>query len=385
MRIVLAPDSFKGSLTAAEACRAIENGLRRVWPGVQVTAIPMADGGEGTVQSLVDATGGRFVDCVVRDPLGRATAARYGILGDDTTAVIEMAAASGLPLVAESERDPKATTTWGTGELIAHALDGGCRHVIVGIGGSATNDGGAGMAQALGVRLLDADGRELGPGGAELLRLERIDAAGLHPAVAACRVTVACDVTNPLCGPLGASAVYGPQKGASPADVALLDDALRRFANVVRRDLGCDVATTPGAGAAGGLGAGLVAFLGAELAPGVDIVARAVSLDARVAQADLVITGEGRIDAQTGFGKTVSGVVAAARGHGVPAIALCGSLGGDVGSLGLELAMPIADGPMGLPEAMGRAAPLLADAAERLARALATGAGLASALRRSAL
>ncbi|HQK93892.1 MAG TPA: glycerate kinase [Armatimonadota bacterium] len=379
MRIVVAPDSFKGSLTALEACRAVERGLRRVWPDVEVAGVPMADGGEGTTQSLVDATGGRWVNCEVTDPLGRPVWARYGILGDGATAVIEMAAASGLPLVPEGRRDPKVTSTRGTGELIAHALDGGCRQLIVGIGGSATNDGGAGMAQALGARLLDAEGQELRPGGAELVRLERIDIAGMHPAVRACRVMVACDVTNPLCGPLGASAVYGPQKGASPSDVDLLDAGLQRFADVVHRDLGRDVAAMPGAGAAGGLGAGLVAFLGAELAPGVEIVARAVSLDARIAEADLVITGEGRIDAQTGFGKTVAGVAAAARRHGVPAVALCGSLAGDAGSLGLDLALPAPDGPMDLAEAMGRAEPLLADAAERVARALALGTKLAPA------
>ncbi len=379
MRIVVAPDSFKGSLTALEACRAVERGLRRVWPDVEVAGVPMADGGEGTTQSLVDATGGRWVNCEVTDPLGRPVWARYGILSDGGTAVIEMAAASGLPLVPEGRRDPKVTSTRGTGELIAHALDGGCRQLIVGIGGSATNDGGAGMAQALGARLLDAEGQELRPGGAELVRLERIDIAGMHPAVRACRVMVACDVTNPLCGPLGASAVYGPQKGASPSDVDLLDAGLQRFADVVHRDLGRDVAAMPGAGAAGGLGAGLVAFLGAELAPGVEIVARAVSLDARIAEADLVITGEGRIDAQTGFGKTVAGVAAAARRHGVPAVALCGSLAGDAGSLGLDLALPAPDGPMDLAEAMGRAEPLLADAAERVARALALGTKLAPA------
>lgn len=379
MRIVVAPDSFKGSLTALEACRAVERGLRRVWPGADIAAVPMADGGEGTAQSLVDATGGRFVNCEVTDPLGQPVPARYGILGDGGTAVIEMAAASGLLLVPESARDPKITSTRGTGELIAHALDQGCRQLIVGIGGSATNDGGAGMAQALGACLLDARGEELGPGGAELARLERIDIAGMHPAIPSCRVMVACDVTNPLCGPLGASAVYGPQKGASPSDVALLDTALRQFADVVRRDLGRDVAAIPGAGAAGGLGAGLVAFLGAELAPGVEIVARAVSLDARIAAADLVITGEGRIDAQTGFGKTVAGVAAAARRRGVPAVALCGSLAGDVGSLGLDLTLPVSDGPMDLAEALVRAESLVADAAERLARALATGAKLAPA------
>ncbi len=271
-KVVVAPDSFKGSLTARQVCEAAEEGLHRVWPEAEVVSVPMADGGEGTVQSLVDATSGRIISIDVAGPMGEPVTAFFGVLGDGVTAVIEMAAASGLPLVPVGRRNPLVATTRGTGELIASALDMGCRRFIIGIGGSATNDGGAGMAQALGMRLLDARGVEIGPGGAELARLARIDASGLDPRAAQSGFVVACDVDNPLTGPRGASAVYGPQKGATPEMVEMLDGALRNLAAIVQRDLGVDVDGIPGAGAAGGLGAGLMAFLGASLKRGIEIV-----------------------------------------------------------------------------------------------------------------
>lgn len=326
-RIVLAPDSFKESLTAQEACRALEDGLREALPEATFTRVPMADGGEGTVQSLVDATGGRFVTTRVTGPLGDPVDATWGVLGDGETAVIEMAEASGLALVPRARRDPRRATTFGIGELVRAALDAGVRRLVVGLGGSATNDAGAGFAQALGVRLLDADGGDLAPGGAALARLARIDASALDPRLSRLEVEVACDVTNPLCGLAGASAVFGPQKGADPDGVAELDAALATFGERVRADLGRDVTTTPGAGAAGGLGAGLLALTHATLRPGIDIVIDHTQLEAAVREADLVVTGEGRIDGQTRYGKTPWGVAQVARRHGVPVVAIAGSLG----------------------------------------------------------
>ncbi|MGE5529189.1 MAG: glycerate kinase, partial [Patescibacteria group bacterium] len=260
MHIILAPDSFKGSLSARQAAEAMAAGARRAFPDAVLTLVPMADGGEGTAEALLDATGGEKREITVCGPAGRPVRAFYGLLGDGKTAVLEMASASGLNLVPAGERNPLHTTTRGTGELILAALDAGARRVLIGIGGSATNDGGAGLAQALGYRLLDGDGRDLPPGGAALARLARLEAYGADPRLGSVEFVAACDVTNPLLGPEGASAVYGPQKGATPAMVAELDHALARFAEVVRRDLGLDVADMPGAGAAGGLGAGLVAF-----------------------------------------------------------------------------------------------------------------------------
>ena len=328
MKIVLAPDSFKGSLTAAEVCAAMEEGIRRFLPDAEIVSVPMADGGEGTVQSLVDATGGAFVTVTVSGPLGEPVAARYGILGDEETAVIEMAAASGLPLVPEHKRDPSRTTTYGTGELIRSALERGCRTIIVGIGGSATTDAGAGMAQALGVRLLDEDGDELvcGCSGGGLAHLAQIDLSGLDARVERTALRVACDVDNPLYGERGAAYVYGPQKGADAEMVQDLDAALRSFAEVVKRDVGVDVAQIPGGGAAGGLGAGLVAFCGARLEPGVDIVLEAVGLAEKAAGADLIITGEGAINYQTAFGKAPSGVVRVAEEVGCPNMVIAGGV-----------------------------------------------------------
>ncbi|NPV47418.1 MAG: glycerate kinase [Armatimonadetes bacterium] len=333
MKVIIAPDSFKGSLTAREVCEAAVAGVAAIGSAVECVTVPMADGGEGTVQSLVDATGGSLRRATVTGPLGEPVVATYGILGDGRTAVIEMAAASGLPLVPEGQRDPLRTTTYGTGELIRAALDEGCRKLIIGLGGSATNDGGLGVAAALGARLLDDAGEPVCPTGAGLARLRRIDTTSMDPRLRETDGRVACDVDNPLYGPTGAAQVYGPQKGASPEAVRELDDGLRNFAAVVERDLGVAVADMPGAGAAGGLGAGLVAFCGARLERGVNIVIEAVELRQRMAGCHLCLTGEGRIDGQTVFGKTAKGVAEVARELGVPVVALGGAIEEDAPGL----------------------------------------------------
>ncbi|MFP4190924.1 MAG: glycerate kinase [Candidatus Hydrogenedentota bacterium] len=361
MHVVLAPDSFKNCLPAKEAAEALGRGVHGAAPNASLDHVPLADGGEGTVDALVAAADGQRVSVTVTGPLGEPVEAVYGVLNGET-AVIEMAAASGHALLTESQRDPRAATTYGTGQLIAHALDNGYRDIIVGIGGSATNDAGAGMAQALGYRLLDPSGLDLSPGGAALTRIARIDAAHAHPALTEASIRAACDVRNPLCGPDGASRVYGPQKGADAQTVAELDAALHRFGEIIEEQLGVPVLERPGAGAAGGLGAGLVAFCGAELEPGFDVVARAVNLEERIAAADLVLTGEGLLDAQTRSGKTPAGVAALAKRHGVPAIAIAGALEPGYESLhdaGLTAAFSLCNGPMTLEEALRNAAALL--------------------------
>lgn len=380
MKIVIAPDSFKGSLTALEAANAIEDGFRRVFPEAEIVKVPMADGGEGTVQSLVDATGGRIVKRIVTGPLGDKVEAQFGILGDGKTAVIEMASASGLPLIPPHKRNPMVTTTYGTGELIKAALDMDCRKFIIGIGGSATNDGGGGMAQALGVKLLDKDGNDIPFGGKGLLKLNRIDISTLDPRIAESEIVVACDVDNPLTGPRGAARVYSPQKGATPEMVEILEKALERFAEVVKRDLGKDVKNIPGAGAAGGLGAGLMAFLNAKLRLGVDIVIEATGLEDKVKGADLVITGEGGIDGQTIYGKTPIGVAKVAKKFGIPVLAVAGGISDDASVVyehGIDGLMSIIPHPMTLEEAMVQGGKLVSDAAERIARLIAIGAELA--------
>ncbi len=371
MRIVVCPDSFKDCLPAAPVAAAMAAGCRRAAPGAEVVELPLADGGEGTVAALVAATGGRLVERRVTGPLGEPVTATYGLLGDGATAVIEMAAASGLELVPPALRDPRRTTTRGTGELLADALDAGVRRIVIGLGGSATNDGGTGLAAALGARFLGADGGELPPGGAALARLARIDASGLDPRLAAAELRVACDVDNPLCGPRGASRVYGPQKGASPADVELLDNALARYAERLRADLGRDVAELPGAGAAGGLGAGLVAFGGASLGSGIDLVLDVVGFEAALAGTDLILTGEGRLDGQTLHGKTIAGVLRRAARREVPVVALAGSLGGSPATLyqaGLLAAFALPPGPLTLDEAIAAAPARLAEVAEAVVR-----------------
>jgi glycerate 2-kinase len=324
MRVVIAPDKFKGSLTAAEAATLIEAGLRRARPDVETVLLPIADGGDGTLAAIL-AGGAERVEAQVTGPTGEPVAAAFALTGDDG-AMVEMAEASGLRRLPAGRFAPRDATTYGTGELILAALDRGARRLLLGIGGSATTDGGTGMAAALGVRFLDALGKDLPPGGASLMRLARVDVTELDPRIAKTSVTVACDVDNPLTGPNGAAAVYGPQKGAAGDDVLLLDSALRRYARVLRDDLGLDVAEVPGAGAAGGLGAGAIAFLGATLRPGIELVLDAVGFDAAVAGADLVITGEGSLDAQSLRGKAPHGVAKAATAHGVPVIALAGQV-----------------------------------------------------------
>src|ERR1700731_3394748 len=299
MRIVIAPNAFKGSLSAVEAAEAIGEGVRVAMQDAELVLVPIADGGDGTVDALVAATQGERRALRVRGPLGDPVDAEYGLIDDGSTTVIEMAKAAGLALVPKERRDPRVTSTYGVGELLQHAYDAGARRFVVGIGGSATNDGGAGMAQALGYHLLDESGLELPPGGLALRRLARIHVGGVHANWKESEVDVACDVTNPLTGPSGASAVYGPQKGATPEVVAELDAALHHLAEIIRRDLGVDVEPLPGAGAAGGLGAGLVAFAGARLQPGAEIVMKALHLDERLTGAQLVVTGEGRLDSQT--------------------------------------------------------------------------------------
>lgn len=327
MRIIVATDSFKGSLTAKEVGNAIIGGLHQYNSTYMVKNVPMADGGEGTVQSLIDATGGSLITAPVHDPLMRNIQATYGILGDGSTAVIEMATASGLPLLAKEELNPYITTTYGTGELILHALDRGCRTFIIGLGGSATNDGGMGMLQALGAQFFDKDHNLLTHGGFELQKLHHIDISQLDERLSRTTFRIACDVDNSLCGPEGASSVYGPQKGATPEMVKVLDGALRHYAEVVERDFSTTLQNLPGAGAAGGLGAALLGFLDGEFSRGVDLVIETTGLEKDIREADLVITGEGKIDGQTRFGKTPYGVAQVAKKYGVPVIALCGVVG----------------------------------------------------------
>ena len=326
MRVLVAPDKFRGTLTARQAAEAIAAGWRRTRPQDRLDLAPMADGGEGTAETLVDALGGRLVRTPVRGPLGDPVEAAFGVAetAKGRLAIVEMAAASGLALLAPSRRDPRITTTRGTGDLIAASLDRSPDQLVVALGGSATNDGGAGMAQALGVRLLDGSGREIGPGGVALLELERVDMTATDPRIERVGCVAATDVDNPLTGPLGASSVYGPQKGASVEDVAILDRALAHLAAVVRRDLGVDLRDEPGAGAAGGLGFGLMAFLGAHVRPGVEVVSDALGVTSRLSEADLVITGEGRLDAGSLRGKVPAGILRLARELSVPAVIACG-------------------------------------------------------------
>jgi glycerate kinase len=382
MKIVIAPDSFKESLSALQVATAIEAGVREVFPEAACHKLPMADGGEGTLQALVDATGGTVHQVEVTGPTGRRIQAAFGLSADGHLAVVEMASASGLEGVPVAERDPRSATSRGTGELIRAALDAGARRFVVGLGGSATNDAGAGMLQALGVRLRDADGQELAPGGAALARLQHIDIGQLDARIAECRIDVACDVTNPLVGPRGASHVFGPQKGATPAMVAELDACLQRFADVLRADLGQDVAQVPGTGAAGGLGAALLAVLGAQLRPGCEVVTDAIGLDDALRDADLVITGEGRTDGQTLYGKAPIGVARVAARHGVPVIGLSGAVTPDAAVLhahGIAALFSAVPGPCTLDDALRDAAANVQTAARNIAMAVRIGQQLTGA------
>ncbi len=369
MRVVIAPDSYKECATAARVANAIAAGVKRACPSAEITCVPMADGGEGTVEALVSATKGILHTTRVTGPMGEPVDAVWGMLGDGHTAVIEMATASGLALVPREKRDPRVASTRGTGELMRAALDRGVTGMILGIGSSATNDGGAGMAQALGYSLLDEHGKELPPGGAALARLANVDASKIHPRLAHCEVLVACDVTNPLCGQNGASRVYGPQKGATPEMVEELDAALRHYATILEAELKPGVSVIPGSGAAGGMGAGLMAFAGGRLQSGVELVADAAQLDVAISNADLVITGEGRIDGQTVNGKTPVGVARVARRFRVPVVAIAGSLGAGyqgVYEYGIHAVFSICDSPMQLDDAIARVEELLINAGESI-------------------
>lgn len=371
MLIVVAPDSYKGSVSALGVAQAMARGILRVFPEAELRQVPIADGGEGTVAALVAATGGAIRHAAVTGPLGEKISAHWGILGDGRTAVIEMAAASGLPLVPAQQRDPRTTTSFGTGELIRAALDAGLRSIIIGIGGSATNDGGVGMAQALGARFFDAGGQSLPPGGAVLARLQRIDLNAIDARLGEAQITVACDVDNPLCGARGASAVFGPQKGATPEMVAELDAALAHFSDCAREATGRDVALLPGAGAAGGLGAGLMFFTAAKLRRGVEIVLEAVGFADLVKDAAFVVTGEGRTDFQTAFGKAPVGVAKLAKRFGVPVYCLSGGLGegaDDVLAQGIDAVISICDRPMALDECMKNGEKLIESGSTRLCR-----------------
>ena len=374
MRIVVAPDSYKGCLSAVAVAKAMTRGIHQVFPQAEVFQVPIADGGEGTVDALITATQGEVRQNLVTGPLGSPHLAHWGILGDGRTAVIEMASASGLPLIKPDERDPRITTTYGTGELIRAALDAGLRRLILGIGGSATNDGGAGMARALGVRFISTAGTDLDlHGGAALRHIGEIDVSGLDPRLMECEIIVACDVDNPLCGERGASAVFGPQKGATPEVVAELDAALQHYAEHARAATGRDIASEPGAGAAGGLGAGMLFFTPATLRPGVDIVLDAVNFDSLVARADFVITGEGRTDFQTAYGKAPVGVARVAKRRDLPVFCLSGSLGpgaDDVLALGIDATLSICDRPLALETCMSEGEELIVAAAARLCRVI---------------
>lgn len=373
MKIVIAPDSFKECLTAAQVAQSIENGMRQIFPDAEYVQVPVADGGEGTLQSLVDATQGRFIEVTVTGPLGEPINACFGLLGNGNTAMIEMAQASGIELVRPETRNPLIATTFGTGELIKEALGLGVRHFIIGIGGSATNDGGAGMLQALGIKLLDDNNQELEHGGAALAKLSHIDLATLDERLKQCTFIAASDVNNPLTGVNGASATFGPQKGASPEMVAILDDALRHYAAIIKRDLGIEVDAVAGAGAAGGMGAALLGFLNAKLKPGIEMVMEAVELAEKVKGADLVITGEGRIDGQTAQGKTPVGVARIAKMESIPVIALAGSVGPGVEAVyekGIDALFPVVHGAVSLDEALAKGSENLTRAARNLAATL---------------
>ncbi|WP_391559758.1 glycerate kinase [Robertmurraya sp.] len=328
MKFVLAPDSFKESITAKQAALAMERGIKKVFPDAECVIVPMADGGEGTVESLVSLENGRLLKTEVAGPLGDTVLAEYGMV--EKTAIIEMASASGLQMIKSADRNPLVTTSYGTGQLIKHALDQGAERILIGIGGSATNDGGVGMLQALGVSFKDETGAELPFGGGALSRLHSIDVSGLDPRIKDVQMDVACDVTNPLTGENGASAIFGPQKGATPDMVRQLDENLAHYATLIQKELGKDVATVSGAGAAGGLGTGLIAFLDARLLKGIDLVIEFTGLDKKVEGADFVFTGEGSIDHQTLYGKTPFGVASVANRYNIPVIAFAGRVGDGV-------------------------------------------------------
>lgn len=376
MKIVLAPNAFKGSLTALQVAEAMQAGVQRILPKADTHLLPIADGGDGTLDVIIGVSGGELIPVEVLDPLGRPITAHYGLLPDKSTAIIEMAAASGLRLIRHDERNPMQTTTYGTGQLIKAALGRGCTRIVVGVGGSATVDGGIGMAQALGVRLLRADGRQVGYGGDGLAQITHIDITERDPRIAEVEIQVASDVTNPLVGETGAARIFGPQKGATPAMVAQLDDALSRLAETILHDVGQSVAEMLGAGAAGGLGAGLAAFVDAEIVSGAEIVLDLLKADSVLEDADLVITGEGQLDQQTIYGKAPIAVARRAKKYNLPVIAVAGGLSDDVDVVyqhGIDALMPIVSRPMPLEDAIKDAATLIKSATERALRLLMLG------------
>ena len=376
MKIVIAPDSYKESLSAQQVATQIELGFREIFPDAHYVKLPVADGGEGTVGAMVAATNGKIIRLDVTGPLGETVNAFYGLSGDESCAYIEMAAASGLELVPAAQRDPLITTSYGTGELIRNALDKGVEHFIIGIGGSATNDGGSGMVQALGAQLLNKEGRQIGYGGGQLPELVSIDMSQFDSRIKHCRFEVACDVTNPLLGEEGASAVFGPQKGASAELVKQLDNALAHYAEVIHRELDIDVLSIAGGGAAGGMGVALHAFCHAELRRGIEIVTEALGLDELVRDATLVITGEGRIDSQTIHGKVPIGVAKVAKRYNKPVIGIAGSLTKDVGVVhqhGLDAVFSVLYTICTLEEALDNAAENVRLSARNIAATLAIG------------
>ena len=376
MKIVIAPQAFKGSLSALNVANAVQKGVRRIFPDAQILTCPVADGGDGTLETLVESSGGKIIETNVADPTGKPIVAQWGAMGDGNTAVIEMARTSGLALLTLEERDPLNATTYGLGEIIVSALNKGFRKFIVGIGGSATNDAGAGMAQALGIRLMDREGRNLVLGGAALQNLSVIDTSSIDQRVLESNFQIACDVNNPLTGPEGASAVYGPQKGATEENVRQLDSALGVFAEVTKRDLGKDISNLEGAGAAGGLGAGMIAFVEGHLRAGVDIVLDTVNLAEKLESADLVITGEGSIDFQTVYNKAPIGVARMAKARGIPTIGISGMLGKNyqiVHNHGIDAALSIANGPISLEESLQNAPSLISEAVEESLRLISVG------------
>ncbi|MDP9750736.1 glycerate kinase [Thermoanaerobacter pentosaceus] len=370
MKILIVPDKFKESLSALKVADSIEKGILKVFPKVGIEKVPMADGGEGTVESLVNATGGKIIKTNVKDPLFRDIESFYGILGDGETAVIEMAAASGLYLLKDYERNPMITTTYGTGQLIKDALDKGCRNFIIAVGGSATNDGGAGMATALGVKFYDKDGREIGLGGGALSKIYSIDTSNLDYRLKECRFIVACDVANPLIGENGASRVYGLQKGATKEMVKVLDKNLEHYGKLLEKYFNKRIIDVPGSGAAGGLGAGLMAFLNAQLKSGIEIIIEALKLEEKIKEADIVISGEGKVDFQTAFGKTISGIAKLCKKHNKPLIVIAGTVE-DIEKLyeiGVSSVFSIMEKPMSLEDAIKNAPTLLEKSAERIFR-----------------
>ena len=371
MKILIAPDSFKGSLSAMEVCDNIEIGIRKVHKDADVIKVPMADGGEGTLEALISSINGTIYEKQARDPLFRNIISKYGILGDRKTCIIEMARVSGLPLLIEEERNPMNTTTYGTGELILEGLNQGCRKFVIGIGGSATTDGGIGMAAALGVKFKDGSHKELSPIGSSLSKIKHIDISMIDKRIEDSIFTIASDVDNPLYGKNGAAYIYGPQKGADENMVIELDEGLRNYSNIIKKDLGKDIKDIKGAGAAGGLGAGLMVFLNAEMKSGIDIVIESTELEEKIKSVDLVITGEGSIDFQTQFGKTSYGVAKLAKKYNKPVIGICGTIGEGVGVLydhGFTSIFSIGDKPMTLEESMERTPELIESLTENIIR-----------------